>query len=189
MPDEHGQTPTPEWRLAQHRIRNDLQTLAALLRLSRRRAPDNVLLDEYPEWLNAMAALYDALPLWDAREEVSLHAVAAALRQRCQFSKQVTLVESSPVLVSSASALAAALGILGLIHFSCRNARAGSTVTVGVSADEGAARVEATFQAAGTSLTGWPPLSLSLAVEAMDGRIATSHDADNTVAAMFIPRS
>ncbi len=187
MPDEHGQTPAPEWRMAQHRIRNDLQTLAALLRLSRRRAPDSVLLDEYPEWLNALAALYDALPLWDAREEVPLQAVASALRQRCRFSKQVALGESSPVTVSAASALAAALGILGLLHFSCRNALPGSTVTMDVSTDEDAARLEATFGASGSSLQGWPPLSLSLAAEAMDARIAIGHDADSTMAFMVIP--
>lgn len=188
MPDLHEQSSRPEWRSAQHRLRNDFQTLSALVNLSRRRISDTALIDLMPQWLGVLAALYDVHPPWSERATVSLHSIATALCGRCPLPTAVTITGDTACGVRACSAFAAAVGAFGLLVFSCRNAAPESTVSVGVRSVEDAARLAATFRHADAALRGWPPVSLSLAADAMNGRIAAEQTADNTVATLVIPR-
>lgn len=188
MADDLQQQPGPEWRAAQHRIRNDLQTLSSMLRLSRRRAPNAEIIAQFPEWLNALAALYDAVPLWDDRKAVSIAAITRALLARGHYAPPVHAEggEDAPVLVQSA--LATALCLQGLLTFGCRNAAPGGTVRVNLSADAETVRAEAVYVPVAEAPTGWPPLNLALAAEALDGRYALGADGEDAVAALLIPR-
>ena len=188
MPTDLVPQPSPEWRAAQHRIRNDLQTLAALLRLSRRRAPDSALVEQYPDWLSVLAALYDALPLWEGSEEIALEGIARALLARGRFASPLFLEGGEDATIAVQSALAAALCLHGLFTFSCRSAAPGGTVRVSLTADLEALRAETAFPSSGGAPAGWPPLSLSLASEALDGRYSVDTAGEETVAVLLIPR-
>ncbi len=188
MTADLGQQPSPEWRAAQHRIRNDLQTLSSLLRLSRRRAPDAQIIEQYPDWLSALAALYDAVPLWDDRTLVSLEAITKALLARGNYVPAVRVEGDDQATVAVQSALAAALCLQGLLAFSCRSAASGGTVRVSIGADADSVRVEAVVAPDSADLAGWPPLSLALAAEALDGRYTLDRIGGDSVAVLLIPR-
>jgi hypothetical protein len=168
-------------------VRNDLQTLASLLRLSRRRATAEALLDEFPGWLNAVAAVYDAHPLWSQDERVRVDGIVQALKARRDLPIRIHAEEDAPPTVPAASCVAVALSTLALLAFCAEAAAPGSYVQVYLRGDEESCRIEAVFTARDAEPAGWPPFGLAMGVEAMDAQSAMGRDGDDTVAVLVVP--
>jgi hypothetical protein len=156
-------SPSPEWRAARHRLRNDLQMLASLLRLGQRRAAPEDLLDAFPEWLRAMATVYDLLPAPDGAS-LSLYALASAL----DASNRAAILGDA--LLPGEAASAAALAADSLLAFG-RNAAAPESDIIMEIAGGGDISMRVTIRPAREDPPAAPSLGLELAAEALGGRV------------------
>ena len=178
--DPPAPSSSPEWRAARHRMRGDLQTLASLLRLGAYRASAEELIAAFPDWLNAMATVYDLIPSPQGEAPISLRALVAALNTH-----NVAVAGGEDVLVPASAALAVALGVEGLLSF-CRNAAGTPGDTrIEITGDSGLS-VTAVCAASGTP-ADWPPLGLGLAAEALGGEIERSHKAGMMSVSLVFP--
>lgn len=181
-----GSVAPAEWRTAQHRVRNDLQSLGALWRLAERRVPSDAMVTEFPSWLSALAAVYDSLPLGSKRDRVAVGDLVKALRARAEPGSRVTVVTTSAPTLPAQMAVVGALAINALLSYSASSVAPGASVAVVVTGDENVARVEATFRASCEKIP-WPPLGLSIAAESAGAQSAMGADGDQTVVVLVMP--
>ncbi|HEY3411794.1 MAG TPA: histidine kinase dimerization/phosphoacceptor domain -containing protein [Armatimonadota bacterium] len=178
--------PSPEWRAAQHRVRNDLQTIGALWRIARRRATSDELAEAFPSWLNALAAIYDSLPLWQSDERVAIGDLLAALRSRCDFGAQFEFELIGETCVPAQMAVAGALAVSDLLSFSAASSEPGSIIKVTTTSDNDVTRIETAFVSRPTP-ADWPPLGLAVAAEAVGAQYASHPDGDQAGAVLVMP--
>jgi hypothetical protein len=179
-------SPPPEWRAVQHRVRNDLQTLAALWRLARRRATNDELVEAFPSWLNSLAAVYDSVPLWQRNERIPMDHLVAAIRARCDFGARFNVESVGESRLPAQMAVVSALGVEGLLGYAATAAEPGKPIKVVISGEKDVTRIEAVFASAAKSVP-WPPLGVSLAADAAGASYATGPDGDDMVAVLVIP--
>lgn len=193
-----GRPPSePDWREANHRVRNGLHTFSMLVRLSRGSVSDEELLDGLVEWLRVAPIVLDAVPLRDRSKRVSVALLVRALHARETFACSVQLEALEDPAISADVAMVVLLCIHGLLTFSCRQAVPQSTVKVSVRSGAGVARVETRFQPRPgmPSLNedrdlrdaGWPPLGLARAAEALGGEFIFETRARRALAALSLP--
>jgi hypothetical protein len=171
--------PSPEWRAARHRMRNDLQMLASLLRLGRRRAAPEELLAAFPEWLHAMAAVYDLLP-GPEDASFSLHALISALNA----SGRATV--TGDARLPGEAAAAAALAADGLLAFGRNVAGPESDIIMEV-AEGRAIAMRVTIRPPREDPAAGPPLGLELAADALGGRITVEREPGRITVSLIVP--
>lgn len=140
----------------------------------------------FPSWLNALAAVYDCVPLTEASDRVPLGELIGALKGRCAGVEFVEVVCVGESCLPSQMAMIGAVAIVGLLGYVAADAAPGTPVKVRVSAGDDVTRVEAEYTGSGAHLH-WPPLGLAVAAEAAGAQFATGPDGDQTVAVLVIP--
>lgn len=181
-----GAPPLADLRAVQHRVRNDLQTVGALWRLARRRSTPDELVDEFPSWLSALAAVYDSVPLTEAADRVPVAALVAALKSRFSQTVPIEAEFTGESCMPSQMAIVGAVAIMALISFSATSAAPDTSVKVRVSGGDNVTRVEAVFTGS-SNCAPWPPLGLAVAAEAAGAQFAMGADGDLTVAVVVMP--
>lgn len=174
-------------RAAQHRIRNDLQTIFSLIRLSERRLGPHALgTEEILHWLNAFASVYDALPIWDQNRSVSVRQLMLSVRERIPMG-DVMVTEDNGAEVPGASGVAMTLAVSGLLLYARANARENSTLRVRVLSPDQQIRVECEFLPNQSCCVNDLPFTLRIPVEALRGTCELVDAADGKVAFLVVP--
>jgi hypothetical protein len=173
-------------RAVQHRVRNDLQTVGALWRLARRRSTPEELVEEFPSWLAALAAVYDAVPLTHAHNVIPFRAITCAIRGRCLPSAPIKMDYAGDPCLPGQMGIVGALAITAFLSHSVRCAVPGTTICVRVEAGERCTRMESVFTATEEPLPA-PPLGLSVAADAAGARFGIGREGDQTMAVLVIP--
>jgi hypothetical protein len=175
-----------EMRAVQHRVRNDFQTLGALWRVAGRRASAETLVSEFPSWLDALAAVYDSVPLWVPDDRVMIGELLSAIRSRCDIGAPFEVKDEVPSCLPTQMAIVGVLALVGILKWCAQSASANETIRVRVYGDEGETRVDAVFRR-GLQAAEWPPLGLSLAAEAAGAEFAFRLEGPETTATLVIP--
>lgn len=175
-----------EMRFIQHRVRNDLQTLGALWRVAGRRASPEMLVAEFPSWLDALAAVYDSVPLWAPDDRVMMDELLSAIKSRCDIGAPFEVKDEVPSCLPTQMAIVGALALIGLLTWCAQSAAANETIRVRVHGDEVETRVDAVFHP-GPQTAKWPPLGLALAAEAAGAEYAIRSEGGEMIALLVMP--
>lgn len=183
----HKESEEVQLRAAQHRIRNDLQTIFSLIRLSERRlGPNSLGTEEILHWLNAFASVYDALPIWDQNRSVSVRQLMLSVRERIPMG-DVMVTEDSGAEVPGASGVAMTLAVSGLLLYARSNAQENSTLKVRVVSPNRQIRVECEFLPNPSCCDNDLPFTLRIPVEALRGTCELADSPDGKVVSLVVP--
>lgn len=153
-------------REAQHRVRNDLQTVFSILRLVERRVGDRgIPVGDVVTWLNCIASVYDALPIGEQDRRLPVRVLISVLRDRLG-GPPLQVSEDDGSTASRTCGVALAMALASML----RRARlSGGAADVAIRTANGRLRVSIATREAQAPREEWRNVDCLAALEALGG--------------------
>jgi hypothetical protein len=171
-------------REAQHRVRNDLQTVFSILRLVERRLGDKGIgVADVATWLNCLASVYDALPIWDQDGRLPVRVLLSVLRDRLG-GPPLTIAEDDHSAIPGASGVAFAMALSCVLR--CV-ALSGGVADVAIRASGGRLRVSVSTGEQRVALEECQTVTCRAALDALGGTLSQAREGNRTALVLEAP--
>jgi len=173
-------------RSAQHRVRNDLQTLFNLLLIAEKRMGVAELpIEEFRRWITGLSAAHDAMPLWKD-DRPRLQDLLAALRARVSAGN-VVITEGGDLTVRETSAVGIALAVSAILDDYRERTAPDDPITCRITESNGNIHLEITRRSQTGPSPAWPPFSVVVAMEALRGTCEQYHHDGQLRTILIVP--
>jgi hypothetical protein len=173
-------------RSAQHRVRNDLQTLFNLLLIAEKRMGVAELpIGEFRRWITGLSAAHDAMPVWKD-DRPRLQDLIAALRSRVDAGN-VVITEGGELTVRETSAVGIALAVSAILDDYRERTTPDDPIICCITAENANLHLQITRRSQSGPSPAWPPFSVVVAMEALRGTCEQYHQDGQLRTILIIP--